>query len=120
MTLGMPPPDPADPAGRRPRFVVPPEGPTPSLVPGTLAVTATGAPGGDLVLVGAGPELGNWDPAKGVPLDPVARVRLPGASVIEYKLVVRTPGGATWEPRPNRYTLVRGGETTDLALTWSS
>ena len=99
---------------------VPPAGPLPSTAPGAVTFTVTGAPGADVVLVGAGPELGNWDPDRGLPLTPTTTITLPGATVIEYKLVLRTVEGPRWESRPNRYTLIQGGETIDLPLTWES
>ncbi len=97
-----------------------PAGELPSTAPGTLELTCGAAPAGDLLLVGAGPELGDWDPSDGVLVDGVASLTFPGASVIEYKFVVRTPDGDVWEDRPNRYALVEGGAAVHLDHTWNS
>jgi len=106
--------------GRGQLNFVAPQGPRPSTDPGTVTFTVADAPGPDVVLVGAGPELGNWDPDRGISLGPGASITLPGASVIEYKLVLMTVEGPRWESRPNRYTLIQGGQTVDVALTWDS
>ncbi len=69
-----------------------------------------------LVLAGSGPELGGWDPAKGLVLrrgrygEFEGSITLPVGSAWEWKLVVRPPAGApTWEPGPNRPLLVVAG-----------
>ncbi|MCP4870913.1 MAG: hypothetical protein GY898_19590 [Proteobacteria bacterium] len=98
-----------------------PPGEPPSPEPGTLRITCDQPPYGDLMVVGAGPELGDWNPALGVRVDGEALLTFPGASVIEYKFVVHTPGGEVlWEDRPNRYALVHGGQTLRLSHSWSS
>ena len=69
--------------------------------PGAVAVRA----------VGAGPELGNWSPEVGVPLERgdggrwQGTVRLPVGSVAEWKRVVQITGGSgwQWEDGENRY-----------------
>ena len=98
-----------------------PVGERPNVEPGSVRITCDQPPSGDLMIVGAGPELGDWNPARGVRVDGEAVLTFPGASVIEYKFVVHTPGGdVMWEDRPNRYTLIRGGEVLPLQTTWNS
>jgi hypothetical protein len=103
-------------------------GPVPPLAgPQQVEVALTGAPveaGDALVMVGAGPELGDWDPVKGVQLagegTAVGSLELPDGAVLEYKFVVRRPDGAVvWEQRPNRYAHVTG-ETLRISAAWSS
>jgi glycosidase len=75
------------------------------------------APGESLVVVGSGPELGNWSPRAGAgPFEKrgaryVASLALPLGVVFAYKLVVRTTGGeARWEPGEDRYVFVDDGQ----------
>ena len=95
--------------------------------PVALSVTVSDAPlskGASLVLVGAGPELGNWDPAAGIEASRTddgfrATTSLPAGHVLEYKFVVRgSDGSLTWEDRPNRYLLV--GQAAALTATWNA
>ncbi len=74
-----------------------------------VEVVATGvalAPGEQLYLVGSGPELGAWDPSRGLgPLDAQGQLRaaLPVGAAFELKLVVRKPDGTfRWEEGENR------------------
>lgn len=74
------------------------------------------APGETLLLVGADPALGAWDPARGVPFVAapagglVATVRLPDDAVHEAKLVVRPATGAPrWQAGGNRQIFLRAG-----------
>ncbi len=53
------------------------------------------------IVTGAGPELGNWDPALGV-----RSAELPRGTVIEYKQVDRRGDQPVWEEGPNRYRWV--------------
>jgi hypothetical protein len=71
-------------------------------------------------VVGAGPELGSWDPARGVPLG--ASVALPAGTVAEFKLVQRRKDGSVeWERGGNRYLFVREGRgPVVLQLEWRS
>jgi hypothetical protein len=89
--------------------------------PGTMSARAEGSPknaGDRLFLVGGGPELGAWNPAKGIEL-PVEEAQFPAGAVLEFKLVLLKPSGeAVWEDRPNRYALVSSGERIDLELDW--
>jgi glycosidase len=80
-----------------------------------VGLTLVGAPllaGDELRVVGAGPELGNWDPRSGLLAEPdegeagalVARAELPRGSMLEFKLaLLRANGGVEWEARGNRY-----------------
>ena len=83
------------------------------------------APAGTVLLVGAGSELGNWDPAGGiVAVAGGSRLRaeaaLPVGHVLEYKFVVRLPDGTIeWEDRPNRYLLV-GPTPSSISVTWNA
>jgi glycosidase len=97
-----------------------PAGPPPSTESGSVILSCAGRPRGDLFVVGAGPELGDWNPARGVRVADAATLTFPGASVIEYKFVVHTADGVLWEDRPNRYTLVLGGQTQTVTATWNS
>src|SRR5690606_29458073 len=65
--------------------------------------------GDQIVLVGNRPELGAWDPTRGIPLSGNRYPRwsvslaLPPASRVEYKYVRRQTNGATrWEEGTNR------------------
>jgi glycosidase len=83
-----------------------------------LQVTAAGAPSGELRLVGAGPELGDWRPKHGLSMPTTLRVR-PG-DVLQMKLVVvNVDGAASWEARSDRFVLV-GDADQDLDLVWGA
>ncbi|MCB9766527.1 MAG: glycosyl hydrolase [Alphaproteobacteria bacterium] len=76
-----------------------------------------------LVVVGAGPELGNWDPARGVELHTdeggaqVGAVSAPMNAVLAFKLVrVSADGAVTWQEGEDRVHLVQGSDT--VALRW--
>ena len=95
--------------------------------PAAITVGLTGAPvdkGAVVVLVGAGPELGNWDPEAGLATTRdgdrwVANAELPVGHVLEYKFVVRgSDGSVTWEDRGNRYLLVE--EAAAISNTWNA
>lgn len=72
---------------------------------------APAAEGDTIVVVGAGPELGNWDPKKGAEvMGRAAQVSLRVGTVMEYKLAIRRADGTVeWEPSGNRYLLVKPG-----------
>lgn len=74
------------------------------------------ADGEVLRAVGADPELGSWDPARGVELvDGIAVVEVPEGSVLAFKLVVvGADGAARWEERGDRYLLVEEGVAVQL------
>lgn len=66
-------------------------------------------------LVGTGPRLGSWQPARGLPLQRDAQgwyaeleVQAPG--VVEGKWVARGPGGERWAEGANRWAFVPAGE----------
>ena len=66
----------------------------------TVDFRITGAPEGEVRIVGSGPELGNWDPAKA----PTAgSIRLPRGGAFAFKPVVMTTGGALWSDDENQY-----------------
>ena len=75
---------------------------------------------GDIVVVGGAPELGAWDPARGLPLGEV--VQLPEGQVYDYKLARRGEEGVEveWEPRGNRYLFVPESGSVELSLSWGS
>ncbi len=71
---------------------------------------------GPLVMVGAGPELGHWDPSRGVILLAdgggglrSAPVELPPWTVAEYKLVRLNADGEAWEEGGNHHVLLGDG-----------
>jgi len=102
------------------------EEPPPLAGPQWVKVELVGAPverGDVVVMVGAGPELGDWDPSAGVPLviggTVTGGLKLPDGAVLEYKFVIRRPDGAVvWEQRPNRYGHVTG-EPLRVTATWN-
>jgi len=79
-----------------------------------------------LFVVGAGPELGHWQPAQGLgPLNPTdsgwrLSAEFPTDSVQEYKLVVVGPNGEVrWEEGENRYLLVNeSAGTQEVQGSW--
>jgi len=112
-----------------------------SQVPGVLSALAATAPRrvqfvldaksdvrGAYYVSGAGPELGNWDPARA--LGPLARagsaravaVDLPERSVAEYKLILKMPDGTVqWESGADRFVFLDGAEgPVELTLSWRS
>lgn len=104
------------------------DGPVPPAAgPQPVEVALAGAPmeqGDALVMVGAGPELGDWDPDRGVPLagqgTATGALELPDGAVLEYKFVIRRPTGeVVWEQRPNRYAHV-AGQALRITATWDA
>ncbi len=93
-----------------------------------VEVAVRGAPvgqGEQLFLVGSGPELGAWDPARALgPLDGGGRLRasLPVGSAFELKLVVRRADGSVrWEEGENRTLFVEeSAAPLPMSLTWQS
>ncbi len=77
----------------------------------TVTVRAEGAPPGRVVLAGAGPELGAWNPHEGLEIpEEGASFTVPAGTVVNAKLVVLGDHGqATWEPGPDRAFLVPAG-----------
>ncbi|MEM9608453.1 MAG: 4-alpha-glucanotransferase [Actinomycetota bacterium] len=83
-----------------------------------------------VVLVGGGPELGNWDPVDGLALRPefpywtadVAVGDGPGPVEYKYAVVGGEQGGVVWEEGPNRIAPRAGPGVTlvnDQDLGWS-
>ena len=82
---------------------------------GTIEVefVVKGAPGADVRIVGSGPELGDWDPAKA---PRAGRVALPAGGAFAYKAVVLDGAAPVWQDGDNRYLLVtRVAEKVDVA-----
>ena len=85
-----------------------------ALQPWKFEITADSlCSGSTLSVVGAGPEMGNWDPAKGIELNGnelgiwSATTAVPTQQVYAWHLVVQSSTGtAIWEPGMDRYTLV--------------
>lgn len=73
-----------------------------------------------LLAVGSAPELGAWEPAKGLELGPgKGGVAVPVGSVLELKLVRRTATGFEWEPGGNRTVFVSEGKgPLAVPLAW--
>lgn len=79
-----------------------------------IEIEAAGAPaqpGDGLLLVGSAPEMGSWNPARGLKVEGgVARAELPVGGVYDFKLVVRRGGGGVvWEDGDNRSLVLREG-----------
>jgi len=81
--------------------------------------------GDALYVAGDIPELGDWDPAAGVELDPsgwpwwTATVDIPSGTHFEYKLLLTGAAGTSWEQGDNRsHTADPGGEGDELSLSW--
>ncbi len=89
-----------------------------------VRVTVRGATPGEgdtWLLVGAGPTLGNWDPAAGVELaaDGTGAVRLPEGMVMECKAVLRdADGNVRWPQGINSYLLVDDSPELELVVEW--
>jgi hypothetical protein len=79
-----------------------------------LAFRFDGASGkalaGNVFVAGAGPELGDWDPARAIgPIASGGRAMLqfPTRSVVEFKLILKHPDGSVqWESGPDRFVYV--------------
>ncbi len=76
------------------------------------------APGDAAAVIGAAPELGDWDPARAIPVG--SSLRLP-AGAYELKLVIRrASGGVDWQPGGNQILFVTSGEgTLTVPLAWN-
>ncbi len=74
-----------------------------------------------LMLVGTGPQLGNWSPSAALPSteDGSLSLQAPVGDVLEYKVLAQGPEGLVWEPGENRYLLVTpGAEPLALTIRW--
>jgi glycosidase len=82
----------------------------------TLEFIIDGQSFADLRLVGAGPELGHWDPEKAPRFDGNRlELTVPVGVALAYKLVAFAPGGgARWEGQGNRYLHVTGNSRHKL------
>ncbi|MEV7723882.1 carbohydrate-binding module family 20 domain-containing protein [Streptomyces sp. NPDC087917] len=91
----------------------------------SFAVTGTTVPGQDLYVIGDRPELGGWNTAAALKLDPAAYpvwkldVRLPAGTAFAYKYVRKDASGSvTWESGANRAATVPANGTVTLTDTW--
>lgn len=91
----------------------------------TFQVVAETVPGENIFVVGDGDALGNWDPAKAVPLAPdnypvwQVQIGLPVATAIEYKYIrLDEAGSVTWESDPNRSLMTPTGDTFMTEDEW--
>lgn len=92
--------------------------------------------GDTLVVVGDHPELGSWDPRRGLQLTTTdtlfpswtGNVKLPAGSHVEFKLVtLKADGSIAWEPGENRSfeldasgrSVVIGGRYGDTSDSWT-
>jgi hypothetical protein len=78
-------------------------------------------------ILGAGPELGNWDPDQGLELSQteegawIGQLDLPIDSIFAWHPVVRHGEGQTqWADGPDHYNLVGGEGPQREVITWSS
>ncbi len=82
------------------------------------AVVMAASDAEELLLVGAGPELGAWDPQKGVAGrknesgEYEFTLDMPTSSVATFKFVRKTPDHYLWEQGTNRYQVVGGASST--------
>ena len=88
---------------------------------------ATVEKGQRLYVVGSAPELGGWDPARAVALDPAtypnwtASVPIPAGTTFEYKYVKKSSDGAVvWETRSNRTATVPADGSLAFADGWEA
>ncbi|MDX2395689.1 MULTISPECIES: carbohydrate-binding module family 20 domain-containing protein [unclassified Streptomyces] len=93
----------------------------------SFAVTATTVPGQDVYVTGDRAELGNWNPASALKLDPAAYpvwkldAALPAGTALAYKYVRKdAAGNVTWESGANRTATVPASGKVTLTDTWRS
>ncbi|MFD0276025.1 carbohydrate-binding module family 20 domain-containing protein [Kitasatospora sp. NPDC127111] len=91
----------------------------------SFAVNATTVYGQNVYVVGNNATLGNWDPARALPLSSAAYpvwkldVAMPAGTAFEYKYVRKDASGAvTWESGANRTATVPASGTVTLNDTW--
>ncbi|MGW7344924.1 carbohydrate-binding module family 20 domain-containing protein [Streptomyces sp. NPDC054854] len=91
----------------------------------SFAVTATTVPGQDVYVTGDRAELGNWNPASALKLDPAAYpvwkldAALPAGTALAYKYVRKdAAGNVTWESGANRTATVPASGKVTLTDTW--
>ncbi|MEV5311033.1 carbohydrate-binding module family 20 domain-containing protein [Streptomyces sp. NPDC052610] len=107
-----------------------PGGGDPGEEPGTtigasFSIDATTVWGENIYVTGNKPELGNWNPADALKLDPAAYpvwkldVALPAGTSFEYKYLRKDASGkVTWESGANRTATVPSSGRTLLSDTW--
>ena len=87
--------------------------------------------GDTVVIVGETPQLGGWEPERGIPMStseenyPIWRVEPLLLSEhsngdVEFKFVVLGADGHRWEPLPHNRRLVLGGEEVQVIADWGS
>ncbi|MFD0356537.1 carbohydrate-binding module family 20 domain-containing protein [Streptomyces sp. NPDC127110] len=91
----------------------------------SFAVNATTVPGQDVYVTGDRPELGGWNTAAALKLDPAAYpvwkldVALPAGTSFAYKYVRKdASGNVTWESGANRNATVPANGKVTLTDTW--
>ncbi|RSS99353.1 glycosidase [Streptomyces sp. WAC07149] len=91
----------------------------------SFAVNATTVPGQDVYVTGDRPELGGWNTAAALKLDPAAYpvwkldVTLPAGTSFAYKYVRKdASGNVTWESGANRSATVPANGKVTLTDTW--
>ncbi|MER5886603.1 carbohydrate-binding module family 20 domain-containing protein [Streptomyces sp. NPDC001941] len=91
----------------------------------SFAVRATTVPGQDVYVTGDRAELGDWNPAAALRLDPAAypvwkrEVTLPAGTTFAYKYLRKDGAGAvTWESGANRTATVPAGGKVALDDAW--
>lgn len=100
--------------------------PSPTTTPtAAFAVTATTVPGQNIYVTGDRAELGSWNTASALKLDPAAYpvwkldVTLPPGTVFAYKYVRKdAAGNVTWESGANRSATVPANGKVTLTDTW--
>ncbi len=86
--------------------------------------TVSGAPSGNVYLVGSIAELGSWNTANAIAMTQsgsswTTTVNLPVSTAIEYKYIIKaSDGSVTWEQDPNHSATTGSGSTASLDDTW--
>jgi glucoamylase len=84
----------------------------------------TGAPAGNVSLVGSISALGSWNTGSAIPMTQngstwTAIVNLPRSTAIQYKYIIKNADGSvTWEQDPNHSATTGSGTTATLNDTW--
>lgn len=93
----------------------------------SFAVTATTSPGQDIYVTGDRAELGGWNTAAALKLDPASYpvwkldTALPAGTSFAYKYVRKDASGSvTWESGANRTATVPANGKVTLTDTWRS
>jgi glucoamylase len=86
--------------------------------------TVSGAPAGNVSLVGSIPALGSWNTGNAIAMTHAGStwtttVNLPQSTAIEYKYIIKNgDGSVTWEQDPNHSATTGSGATASLNDTW--